>query len=674
MTAQVDRPPKAASAWRSVYSRALRLALLLGCLAAAWGVPVLAHRFSVDAVLPLVMLVATASLLRIGRTLVDRLVVAGAVLVGAATIVGLVWSVWPWGLDPVRVAGAGFTSLVVLAAVTGRRPRLRLPVSWLDAAVAAVGAVTLAIAGVPFLRADATGRLALVLSGEDYSRHFAMYDAITHFGGYLYLHAGAREVIEPLFTVYPMGSHLVAAMLDSFVRSGAGRPDALTAFDHYLGWYVATYAFFALCLAWAVRWVGGALLRGWWALPCFAVVAGVVAFGDFVTLLVRGYPSEYAGLALFAVAFALLARPPAGGTSGEHLLVLAALWCGVSFTYYFLLPPLAVLMVCWAVQARHALREWWILAAATGAVVGPMSAIPPLLIVSSFKTPATHLLFGGPVLPVDRRALAVLSLLAVVPLAVPAVRRSVTGRAVAVGVAGLTAYAVAIAVYQHLALGSTSYYFEKALHAVLVGELVALAGWGALFASRGVVSGGVVSGEARQLRGGPGVGRTGGAVAAVATAAAVLTAFGALDVDATSVVRVRYGLPHPANGVSWGRAFTAGKLAMTAEARAVTRSLQGEPEGTRAPIILFWNCDGRGMDFYSAQFANALARRLDRPAWIPILRVPRADRGPVTGVLSSLAGRPVKIITRDPATASAVGAFGAAHPHDGVDVVLLPAR
>lgn len=648
--------------------RPLRVAAgWLAALAAAWAVPLLTHRFSVDAVLPVLLVVVTASLLRLGRTLVDRLVIAVAGMAGAATVVGLVWSVWPWRLAPVPVAGAAFTSLVLFAAVTGRRPRLRLPASLLDAAVVGVGAVTALVVGVPLVRADATGRLALVLSGEDYSRHFAMYDAISQFGGYLFLHAQARDVIEPLFTVYPMGSHLVAALLDSFLRSGAGRPDAGTAFAHYLGWYVATCAFFALCLAWALRWVGGALLRGWWALPCFAVVTGVVAFGDFVTLFVRGYPSEYAGLALFAVAFALLTRPPAGGTSYEHLVVVAALWGGVSFTYYFLLPPLALVLLCWAVQARQALRRRWIFAAATVALVGPLSAIPPLLMASSFTSPATHLLFGGPVLPVDRRMLAVLSLLALAPLAAPAVRRSAVGQIVGVGVAGLAAYAAAIAAYQYVTLGATSYYFEKALHAVLVGELIALAGWGALFASHGV----------RQVRRGVYVGRgsaLGGAFAAVVTGLAVLAALGVLDPGPARAVHVAYGLPRPRDGVSWGRAFAAGELAMDAEARAVATSLRGEPEGSAAPIILFWNCDGRGLDFYSSQFANALARRLDRPAWIPILRVPRADRGPVTGVLSSLTGHPVKLVTRDPATVSVIRAYTETHPHDRIEVVLLPPR
>lgn len=639
----------------------------LSAFLAAWVVPLVTHRLSLDAVLPVLLVVAAASLLRLGRTLVDRLVIATAGLAGTATVVGLAWSVWPWRLAPVPVAGAAFTSLVLAAAVTGRRPRLRLPVTWLDGAVVAVGTVTALVAGVPFLRADATGRLALVLSGEDYSRHFAMYDAITHFGGYLFLHAEARQVIEPLFTVYPSGSHLLAALLDSFLRSGAGPPAAGAAFGHYLGWYVATFAFFAVCLAWATRWVGGVLLRGWWALPCFAGVAVVVAFGDFVTLFVRGYPSEYAGLALFAVAFALLVRPPAAGTSNEHLLVMAALWGGVSFTYYFLLPPLAMLMLCWAVLAWPALRERWIFAAATAALVGPLSAIPPLLMTSSFTTPANHLLFGGPVVPVSRRTLVVVTLLAAVPLVVPAVRRSRAGRAAAVGVVALVGYAATIAVYQFATLGTTSYYFEKALHAVLVGELIALAGWGALFVSRRV-------GEQRGRSGIWHPGAAGSAFAAAATAAAVLTVSGVVAPRAADAVQVPYGLPRPRDGANWGRAFAAGNLAMAPEAYAVTRALRGEPQGTIAPVILFWNCDGRGNDFYSSQFANALGRRLDRTAWTPILRIPRADRGSVAGVLDSLAGRPAKIVTRDRATVSVVRAYAVAHPNVRIDVLLLPAR
>jgi hypothetical protein len=97
-----------------------RLSVLL---AASWAMATAFHLLRVDWLSALVVLAALASLLR-RRGVLDRILVALALLMGAGGAAGLLWSVWPWGLAPVAISGTALTALVVVAAATGRRPSL----------------------------------------------------------------------------------------------------------------------------------------------------------------------------------------------------------------------------------------------------------------------------------------------------------------------------------------------------------------------------------------------------------------------------------------------------------------------------------------------------------------------------------------------------------------------
>src|SRR2546423_15403078 len=100
----------------------------------AWAVPGTAQLLGIDWLLPPLVLVATASLLRVGRTLLDRLMLALCLLLGGTCAAGLPLSVWPWRLQPVPVAILALTVLAGPAAGTGPRapvpgPRPPPPVS-----------------------------------------------------------------------------------------------------------------------------------------------------------------------------------------------------------------------------------------------------------------------------------------------------------------------------------------------------------------------------------------------------------------------------------------------------------------------------------------------------------------------------------------------------------------
>lgn len=162
-------------------------AVWLGLLVAAWVVPMVLYLVHADLVLPLLVLLGTAAVLRGGRTLLDRLVLAVGVLFGATCAVGLVSSVWPWGLHPVPISGSAFSVLLLIVALSGRRPRLPRP-GWVDALSVCAAGLLIAYVSVPYLRqSDFDERLGILMSGEYNARHEAAFDVIGRIGGYLFL-------------------------------------------------------------------------------------------------------------------------------------------------------------------------------------------------------------------------------------------------------------------------------------------------------------------------------------------------------------------------------------------------------------------------------------------------------------------------------------------------------
>src|SRR3954452_16538806 len=96
----------------STVSLGRRLGWLAAALAGCWLVPFLAHLAGADPVVAVAVWLATASLLRIGDTVVDRLVVAFAALAAAVCSAGLLLALWPPHLAPVPVGGTALSALV----------------------------------------------------------------------------------------------------------------------------------------------------------------------------------------------------------------------------------------------------------------------------------------------------------------------------------------------------------------------------------------------------------------------------------------------------------------------------------------------------------------------------------------------------------------------------------
>ncbi|MGW3602079.1 hypothetical protein [Micromonospora sp. NPDC005161] len=448
---------------------ARRRALLIAAgLAAAWVVPVLAYALGLAGLLPPLVLLLTAGLLRVGRTLLDRLVLAVALLVGAVCAAALLFSFWPWGLHPVPVAGTALTALLGLGLLTGRRPRLPRPVPADLAPVAAAVLSGLALAW-PYLRADGlAGRLAYAMVGEDNSRHLAAVEGIRAVGGYLFADPDAAARIAPEAMVYyPQGFHVTAALLDTFLRSSTAAGGPASTLDHYLGWAISAYALLVLAVVWAAGRIAGRLLNPVRAFGLAGVVTALALGSELTRFVVYGYPGESLGLALTAILIALVCRPVA--RTGTQLCLLGALCVGVGFAYLMFLPVVGVLVLAWLVRHRRAVRRRsWLLVtvAVVTAVLTPLPSVAGLLFTDQVDNVAT----GGGVFP---RYDAYLALTAVIGAGLFAGGlRLPVWRRYAGALAAALAFAVGFLVYFRGLGTDPRYYYGKTLHLLLVVLLI----------------------------------------------------------------------------------------------------------------------------------------------------------------------------------------------------------
>ena len=574
--------PQGSTPTSSSRRRGLLLALL--AIPVAWALPWFTHRLAADVVLPVVLLVGTASLLRGGRTLLDRLALALLLLLGAVSAAGLAFSFWPWGLDPVAVARAGFLGLIVAGLLSRRLPSLPRRVTWSDAWVLGGGVLPALYLWSAFWGKSAGERLAMVISAEDLARHFTIFDTIRSVGGYLPFHRDevTRQVI-PGVVDYPQASHLVSALLDNFVRSSTELGDGPGAFDHYLAWNLAGYGVLSFALLWSARWVAGPALRGWRLVAAVGVIAGCTGAGYLVSLFGSGYPSEVLGLALLAMVFALAARPVRG--SRQQLLLLAAGLVGVSFTYYFFLPVAGAALLVWAwVYRRSAARgpwRWGSLALAVPAA--PLVVLWPVMSLRSGVSPTQALLPDVGIPELDRRLLAALCVLVLLGTLARAGRRNPIWRSVAAQLVASLLLATAIGWYQIAHTGGVSYYFEKALHGVLVSGFVGIGAIALLLPADPFRWGESRSGPAAALR------RLAAfALPATASVVAAALAYGVLVPDRMLETRTseRGGVLIPDAGTSRGRAFHAAKLWRPADGKASVNTYRRFPDGDDGRVTL----------------------------------------------------------------------------------------
>lgn len=627
-----------------------RWLLVAAACGLAWVVPSATHAVGADAVLPVLLWAGTAALLRSGRTLLDRLMPAAALWCGLVGAGGLLFSVWPWGLHPVPVAATAFTGLVAVSALTGRRPHLPRRVGQLSDVflVGAVAAVAVLITHP--LRGGLTNQLATVVRGEDAARHFALYDGIRQFGGYLALHRDSTAtLLQPGFDTYPQGSHLAIALLDNFVRSDTAAGPADTALGHFLWWYAASFVFMTLSALWALRWVAGPSARGWAYLPLAALAAGYLFLADGVTLFVYGFASEIAGLALLALLVAFLARPLRDGR--EQIVVVTALVVALSMTYYLFLLTTAVVVAGWAFAQRRRLVAAWRWSAPAVLVGGALTLFAPLTNWHRANR-VSQLTSYGNIEPLNRHLLALLLVVVCAGLATAAARRHPVWRMVALWLAVTAAYTAGLYAYSVHRTGEPTYYVEKALHQLL---LVALVAAGALTLLL-----------RRPLRPPAAVDRI---LAAGSTALAVLLGLAFFSGPYTA------GFAQPPAGVSWGRAYVRGQLGLPEPAAVAVAAYRQRPTpGGAANVILMTGAGGDQSSYYGTLWLSVLERNYGQAwqAWIWTLGGPKRPDDIRELVRTSRV--PLRFVTDSAMVADTVAEIGREDPAARVEVVVVDPR
>ncbi|MFE5674199.1 hypothetical protein ACFQ7B_18445 [Streptomyces erythrochromogenes] len=448
--------------------------VLAAALAASWAVPLLLHAVALDVLLLPVLVLTIAALIRVGGGLLDRLVVAAFLLCGAVMGLGLLFSVWPWGLAPVPGAGLLLTIASVSGWLARRRPRIPLRLRGSDALIAGTVAVVWHYVHHPVAGKSAADRLAYFVTSEDRMGHFSYFTGIRQVGGYAFLHQDAARtyMMTPSEAVYPQGSHFLLAWIDALVTSSAQAGSALAMTNRYFLYVLASYALFCGALVWAARWIGGPRLRGWRAAAVCATVAAVMMSGSMAQLIERGFDSETIGLLFLAVALALLVRPAAGRT--EFVLVAAAGLIAVTYVYnlYGALVGIALAAVLLVHRRRFAGRRVPVLAALAGVTL--VAGLPSVFSVLTKLDVAKTSNLAGPMVIPDRPVFIGLGLLALVAATLPVNRRTGTGQMVLALVLGATAMIGVFGAWQKYTIGYYSYYFEKLTAAGLVIALLSL--------------------------------------------------------------------------------------------------------------------------------------------------------------------------------------------------------
>ncbi|MEU6966714.1 hypothetical protein AB0A71_03035 [Kitasatospora aureofaciens] len=461
-----------------VGGRASRNPLVLaGGLALSWLVPTGLVTLHLGILLLPLLLVATASVIRVGGVLLDRLFVAALILFGGVLTLGLVFSLWPWGLSPVATTGTMFSVLTVAAWAARRVLRLPLRFRWSDLLVVGTFGGLWHYLYHPVAGATAAERVAFFATSEDRLSHFSFFSAIEGVGGFNFFHQDAAKayLMPPSEVTYPQGSHFLLAWTDTLVHSAANPGDMLQTMNRYFLYLLVAYALFCTALVWAARWIGGPRLRGWRAAAVCATVGSIMFASNYMDLLVHGFDSTFIGLLLIALALAVLVRPAMGRT--EFVLAASAGLITVTFTYniYGAFVGVALLGALVAHRRKFAGYWWWTLGALLCAL--GVAALPSVLSVMGNLDVASASNMNGPSVGADRSVLIGGGLLGLLAAAMPRSRRTATGQAHLAVLLGTGAVLTAFAAYQLHSIGRYSYYFHKM---TAVGVVVALISVGAV--------------------------------------------------------------------------------------------------------------------------------------------------------------------------------------------------
>ncbi|WP_031068036.1 hypothetical protein [Streptomyces sp. NRRL WC-3742] len=447
------------------------------------GLPPLLHLVKADLLGLLVIWGAAATLIRSSASAFDRVMISGVTLIGWTCALGVVASRWPWGLNPLALAETTAVVVVAVRAVRGPAParkalplgaRLRALVPTRDIPLLLCSGFAFAFSLYPVLQRSAVERLALIFRAEDLGRHIALYDSILRFGGLASLHQDkAVETVQQGLATYPQGSHLMAAVLTTFLY---GKPERLPGPDQvslFVVLYTVMFAAMIVAILWAVRRAAGPALRGWRTAALMLPVTAFLLVAEMPKMYMNGFISEIFALGLLAVLVAVAIRPL--GRIHEQVVVLGALTVGISFGHYLLLPAAGITVLGWAAVHLRLWKRHWVSVLAASAVTGAFALLPIFLNRNTEAGSADALTLQGGIGPVGRHVLFPLVAATVVVLLTPAARANRARRVALVSGGAIVALCYGLMRYQVWKTNGTSYFYEKLLHQLLVIGLVTMA-------------------------------------------------------------------------------------------------------------------------------------------------------------------------------------------------------
>jgi hypothetical protein len=636
---------------------------------AAWILVVVANALRTDIVVLLVIVYATGGLLRIGGTVVDRLMITVGLLAGTAIAAGVLFSLWPFGLDPRAVGGVALTVLVVLRTWTGRRVRWPRRVLGSDAILLTAAAAGTYVAYGPARLGKSTHQLAYAALTGDRLRHFSLFDTIHRVGGYTFLLQGkSRHLVDPgMIALYPPGQHYLYALFDIFLTSHTNPGNPVSELLRYNLYACAGYGFFVLCVAWAARWVAGPALAGWRRAVLTATIAVFLGTGVMTTAIWCGWDPQIFGMGLLALLAACAFRPPTGPRT--YVLMLAALTVGVFLTYDLFAPFAAMIVVVSAVVYRDRWLPRRRFAAITAAVAIPIAAAEIVAAQLAGLHSAQAALTAGFTVAMTKESLAVLALLGVAGFAVRRARRRPSAVAALAGTVLCGGGVLAFWAYQHSTIGTTTYYYEKAVQAWVVVALVGVGTVGHLL-------------RVPKIRV-PERGLAGATVGCCALLAAVL----ATDSVAYGPLAFDYSKMKPGSHTSWARVWMSGKYIYPVTQFALSELRGQHLLGDGKPTLVLWDDYAEGDVNLSLTLAvlNHDAGLISNPVY-GLINVPNlataGEGGPWTAqqtaslqTLEQLivaSPVPLRVVVSSTPLAQRLNSWAAANPSSRISVLLLP--
>jgi hypothetical protein len=665
-----DPPTTAAGGRRRDRLRDRRF--IAAAFAAAWVLPVCTHLLRADLLLVLVVAYLVGGLLRVGSTVVDRLMATAGVMVGAAITGGLLFSVWPWGLNPIPVAGLTLTVLVATMVWLRRPPAWPRRFRGSDIMVGFGWLLGTAVAILPILIVQSQYRIGYIFITGDRARHFNLFDAIHRVGGYTFIKtAAARSIVDPgMLNQYPPGSHFTYALFDTFLVSGSNPGSPTAESFRYMVYVSMGYGFLVATTAWAARWVAGPALSGWRAAFLVTGVGAFLGTGVMTSAIWCTWDSQVFAMCFLALLAAFSFRPPP--SLREHVLLLVALTIAIGFSYQLFLPLALVLVASSALVYRKRWLRHWKPVLLVAVLTTPVALVPIIVSETAGLSSSSLAVVTGFTIPMTRQSLAIMAALLLLGAVSATARRRPTLWAAGIAVGGSGLAVVAFALYQHHTIGTTTYYYEKAVEAWVVIALIGIGACGHL------------------LKRIPKPGRRFTAVlASVLAALAAVVATGSVSYGAVQFSRPNWTLgPHTTWGVVWASAEQiypshAGAIGYLDQLHYLGDGVptlvlfaDDQTENTQLSLVLAcMNHDVGAManPVYALASTQGLA---DAPEADPLVMHTLSDtqQQSLTTLEQSIKATPfpLRVLANDLTVATALEQYEAAHPGLHLNVIYLP--